>query len=119
PDQSLPHGRAAPLVNTAIPARAPVRACVVEVGMPNTVARRTVRAAAAPTDVSRMGLPAMVGGTRPLPVNCLASAPARRMETALPARVAAVAQARAVRKVAAALPYRVATPLKLSLAPLL
>src|ERR1700693_3235224 len=86
------------------PTSAPVKACVVEIGKPRTVASMTVEAAPAATAVRKFGDADTASGTRPLPENACTSASARNTEQTQPASVASVPIRSAVLKVVVLLP---------------
>src|ERR1700686_5411785 len=100
------------------PTRAPVRACVVEMGMPVKVAINTVKPAPSATARRKVGCRVTSSGTSPLPLKLSTKPCARTNAKKEPARVATAAHANALGKLQVPLPKRVATPLKLSLAPL-
>src|SRR5215471_13777303 len=87
--------------------------------MPIHVAVITVTAAPRLTARRNAGCIVTSSGTSPLPLNASTSPCASPRASSEPASVVTVAQANAVRYEAVRLPNNVATPLKLSLAPLL
>jgi len=103
----------------AMPSNEPNSAWVVEVGIPSQVARNIVIALPNAIAIISSGLPRIASGIIPSPLTTVTSLPAKNTEPTQPAAVAIVAQSKVFLKLVVPLPYRVATPLKLSLAPLL
>ena len=99
------------------PIRAPTKACVVDTGKPNRVARKLVAAAPKATAAKKSGAATSESATKPRPPKVLSSSPPRKSEATDPARVVAVPHSAACRSDAVPLPYSDATPLKLAFAP--
>ena len=76
---------------------APVKACVVEIGNPVSVARITVSPAPAATARTKYSEPTNWSGTIPLPLNFFSSVCARKIDVIDPAKVVIVAHEIAVR----------------------
>ena len=104
--------------NKALPINAPNMACVVEIGKPKSEAKITVNPAPPATAIIN-GIDCIISaGAIPLPENLSNKAFAKNIAKQDPAKVVIVAQPKAFLKLNVPLPNKVATPLKLSFAPL-
>jgi hypothetical protein len=97
---------------------APTKPCVVDMGKPSLVANKTVAPAANATAKTKSTDLIISSGTKPLPEKFFINAAAKKYEHTLPAKVVSVARINAGLYCKVPLPHKVATPLKLSFAPL-
>ena len=81
-----------PTAMIPLPTRAPVRLCVVEIGIPRIAASKTVVPAPNATAALKSGEEATKSGTNPLPVKLLTRVFARKMELTEPSSVVIVAR---------------------------
>jgi hypothetical protein len=93
----LENPKFSPIAIHPAPTRAPVKLCVVEIGTPKFAVTKTVSPAPRITEARKAGFAITESGTNPLPLKVFTSFSAKKKAMIEPARVVAVAQARALR----------------------
>src|SRR3989338_8165469 len=86
--------KSVPIAINPAPTRAPVKLCVVDIGIPVKVANKTVALAPKATANRNSGVPIKASGTSPFPLKVLTNSVAKKKAATEPANVVIVAQVR-------------------------